>query len=333
MTITNHKTLKAIILALMISMLFPCSLMAQQAKRGDINGDNEVDVSDVTALISYILGSNTNVDPSQADVNRDNEVDVSDVTTLISYILGSYEFPPEMQEFTIGNVTFVMMPVEGGTFTMGATAEQGSDANDRELPVHEVTLSSYYIASTEVTQELWQAVMGSNPSYFKAAQLPVENVSWEDCQLFIATLNELTESNFRLPTEAEWEFAARGGNKSMGYKYAGGNNLDVVGWYSGNDSWPMLRGTGSYGTHYVATRGFNELELFDMSGNVHEWCQDWFGTYSAEAQTDPTGPASGTSRVYRGGSWYFDEWFCRVSFRNGTTPTYRSYGIGLRLAL
>ena len=123
------------------------------------------------------------------------------------------------------------------------------------------------------------------------------------------------------------------GKVSEGYKYSGSNNINLVSWYSGNDSWPMLRGTGSYGTHYVATRSFNELELFDMSGNVHEWCQDWLSAYSTDAQTNPTGPATGSSRVYRGGCWYFDEWFCRVSFRNGTAPTHRSYGIGLRLAI
>jgi formylglycine-generating enzyme required for sulfatase activity len=198
--------------------------------------------------------------------------------------------------------------------------------------VHEVTLSSFYIAQTEVTQALWQAVMGDNPSHFTGDLLPVENVSWNDCQQFVAALNDLTGQKFRLPTEAEWEFAARGGNESEGFKYAGSNNLPTVGWYSYNDSW-QLRGTGAYGTHPVATRNPNELMLYDMSGNVHEWCQDWFGNYSTGAQTNPTGPVSGTSRVYRGGSWYFDEWFCRVSFRNGVVPTYRSYGIGLRLAL
>jgi len=195
-----------------------------------------------------------------------------------------------------------------------------------------VTLSSYYIGQTEVTQALWTAVMGSWPSYFNGEFNPVEQVSWEDCQLFIAALNELTGRDFRLPTEAEWEFAARGGNQSEGYKYAGSNNLPVVAWYSYNDAWDV-RGSENYGTHTVATRNPNELMLFDMSGNVHEWCQDWYGGYGSEAQVNPAGPLSGTTRVYRGGSWYFDEWFCRVSFRNGVAPTYRSYGIGLRLAL
>ena len=207
-----------------------------------------------------------------------------------------------------------------------------SDANSRELPVHQVTVSSFYIGQTEVTQALWQAVMGDNPSYFHGPDLPVEQISWEDCQAFIAQLNRLTGCTFRLPTEAEWEFAARGGNESQGYKYAGGNDPASVAWYSYNDSWE-LRGTGYYGTHAVATRLPNELMLHDMSGNVHEWCQDWYGDYSSAAVTDPTGPAGGTGRVYRGGSWYFDEWFCRVSFRNQFSPTYRSYGIGMRLAL
>ena len=327
---SNHKTIS--LLATFMLML-PCATTAAGNSRGDINGDGNVNVSDVTSLISYILGNTITVDESQVDVNRDGSANVSDVTTLIGYVLGNITFSPEPEEFTVNDVTFIMMPVEGGAFTMGATAEQGNDANSRELPIHEVTLSTFYIGSTEVTQELWKAVMGNNPSYFQGDQRPVENVSWEDCQAFITVLNELTGREFRLPTEAEWEFAARGGNQSMGYKYSGSNDINLVGWYSGNDSWPMLKGTGSYGTHYVATRNFNELELFDMSGNVHEWCQDWFGPYSTDAQTDPTGPTTGANRVYRGGSWYFDEWFCRVSFRNGQTPSYRSYGIGMRLAL
>lgn len=298
---------------------------------GDVNGDGRVDVTDATSLISYLLGTNSAVEVGNADVNRDGRVDITDATLLISHLLGNYDFPPMEEEFDVNGVSFVMVPVEGGTFMMGATAEQGSDASSRERPVHEVTVSSFYIGQTEVTQELWFAVMGNYPSYFGGLDHPVESVSWEDCQQFIATLNALTGRNFRLPREAEWEFAARGGNASRGYKYSGSNDLSSVGWYAYNDSWEF-RGEGAYGTHAVATLMPNELMLYDMSGNVHEWCNDWYGGYSSGSQIDPTGPATGSARVYRGGSWYFDEWFSRVSFRNSNVPTYTSYGIGLRLA-
>ena len=233
--------------------------------------------------------------------------------------------PPSSQDrtFTVGGVTFKMIAVEGGTFTMGATSEQGSDAYDSEKPTHSVTLSSYSIGETEVTQALWQAVMGSNPSDFSGSNKPVEYVSWVYCQDFIRQLNALTGENFRLPTEAEWEYAARGGNKRRGYKYAGSNNIDNVAWYSDN--------SGSQ-THNVATKSPNELGLYDMSGNVWEWCQDWYGSYSSGSQTNPTGPESGGHRVYRGGSWYYDAGYCRVWYRGGSDPTYLNC-IGLRLAL
>ena len=303
--------------------------------RGDVDSSGSVNIADVTVLIDYLLsGEASAINLENAEVSGDGMVSINDVTSLIDYLLsGNWEpYAPQTETFTVNGVSFTMVIVEGGTFMMGATSEQGSDGNGRERPVHQVTLSSFYIAQTEVTQALWHAVMNDNPSYFGSPQQPVESVSWEDCQIFIATLNSLTGMAFRLPTEAEWEFAARGGNESMGYKYAGGNDPTSVAWYSYNESWE-LRGTGHHGPHNVATRTPNELMLYDMSGNVHEWCQDWYGDYSSNALTDPTGPANGTARVYRGGSWYFDEWFCRVSFRNSFSPTYRSYGIGLRLAL
>ena len=226
--------------------------------------------------------------------------------------------------FSIGNVRFEMVRVEGGTFTMGATAEQGSDVYDDEKPTHQVTLPSYYIGKTEVTQALWQAVMGSNPSHFKGSNLPVEEVSWEDCKTFIRKLNALTGKNFRMPTEAEWEFAARGGNKSRGYKYSGSNTLSDVAWYTDNSSST---------THPVATKASNELGIYDMSGNVWEWCSDWYGSYSSSSQYNPTGPNSGSGRVLRGGSWDGHARYCRVSFRDGSLPTRRDYYLGLRLAL
>ena len=226
--------------------------------------------------------------------------------------------------FSIGNVRFEMVRVEGGTFTMGATAEQGSDAYSDEKPTHQVTLSSYSIGKTEVTQALWQAVMGSNPSYFKGSNLPVEEVSWEDCQTFIRKLNALTGKTFRLPTEAEWEYAARGGNKSRGYKYSGSNTLSNVAWYDDNSADK---------THPVATKASNELGIYDMTGNVWEWCSDWYGSYSSSSQYNPTGSNTGSYRVYRGGSWSSNAWGCRISNRNYHTPTDSHYNLGLRLAL
>ena len=227
-------------------------------------------------------------------------------------------------KFTVNGVSFEMVRVEGGTFRMGATSEQGTDAYDWEKPVHSVTLSSYYIGKTEVTQALWQAVMGSNPSNFKGSNLPVECVSWNDCQEFIQKLNSLTGRNFRLPTEAEWEFACRGGNNSRGYKYSGSNDIDNVAWYWGNSGEK---------THPVGIKASNELGIYDMSGNVWEWCSDWYADYTSYSQTNPKGPQSGSGRVYRGGSWNGNARRCRSSNRDGNYPTSRYFDLGLRLAL
>ena len=217
-----------------------------------------------------------------------------------------------------------MVYVAGGTFTMGATSEQGSDAFDNESPTHSVTLSSYYICKYEVTQALWRAVMGNNPSNFKGDNLPVECVSWDDCQTFINRLNSYTGRNFRLPTEAEWEFAARGGNYSRHYKYSGSNYISDVAWYDGNSS---------NRTHPVGTKQANELGLYDMSGNVWEWCSDWYGSYSSYSQNDPTGPNSGSDRVLRGGSWCDGASYCRSSYRYYNSPGYRNINLGFRLVL
>lgn len=214
----------------------------------------------------------------------------------------------QIKEVQVNGVSFKMIYVAGGSFMMGATQEQTNYEND-ETPVHQVTLSDYYIAETEVTQELWCAVMGSNPSRFtRSSRNPVEMVSWHDCQSFIQRLNQLTGLRFRLPTEAEWEYAARGGNKSKGYKYSGSNRIDDVAWYDGN--------SGAV-THEVAKCYPNELGLYDMSGNVWEWCSDWYGSYSSVAQVDPSGAGTGSSRVNRGGSWYSSAQFvpCVLSRR------------------
>lgn len=238
--------------------------------------------------------------------------------------IGTSSYTPTVKTYEANGVSFQMVEVRGGTFTMGATNEQGSDADDNEKPAHSVTLSSYYIGKTEVTQELWQAVMGSNPSYYKGDRKPVECVSWDDCQTFISKLNSLTGKKFRLPTEAEWEFAARGGIKSKGYKYSGSNTIDDVAWYYSNSGKT---------THEMGTKSPNELGLYDMSGNVYEWCNDWFGNYSSSPSNNPTGPGSGTCRVNRGGSWGIIASYCRSSFRYDCTPGNRNNRLGLRLCL
>ena len=217
-----------------------------------------------------------------------------------------------------------MVYVSGGTFTMGGTSEQGSYTDSDEKPTHSVTLSSYYICKYEVTQALWRAVMGSNPSYSKGDNLPVENVSWYDCQTFIKRLNSYTGRNFRLPTEAEWEFTARGGNYSRRYKYSGSNYIGDVAWYGENSG---------DRTHPVGTKQANELGLYDMSGNVWEWCSDWDGSYSSYSQNDPTGPNSGSRRVMRGSSWYDIARYCRLSYRGSYAPGSRYDDLGLRLVL
>ena len=221
-------------------------------------------------------------------------------------------------------ISIDMVRVEAGTFTMGATAEM-KDPFDWEKPTHQVTLTNdYYIGKYEVTQALWQAVMGNNPSYFKGGNLPVEQVSWDDCQEFLSKLNSITGKKFRLPTEAEWEYAARGGKKSRGYQYSGSNNLSDVAWYDRKSN---------NKTHAVGTKQSNELGIYNMSGNVCEWCQDLFEEYSSSSQVNPTGANSGSHRVFRGGSWNGYARYCRSSYRNSISPDGRGYDFGLRLVL
>jgi formylglycine-generating enzyme required for sulfatase activity len=207
--------------------------------------------------------------------------------------------------------------VKGGTFTMG-------DAAIDDAKPHKVKLRSFYMQKTEVTQELWEAVMGSNPSYFKACpNCPVEQVSWDDIQQFISKLNAKTGKTYRLPTEAEWEYAARGGIKSKGYRYAGSNEIEAVAWYVGN----------SDKTHPVGQKKPNELGIYDMTGNVWEWCSDWYGEsyYNSSPGNKPQGPDNGEFRVIRGGSCYHDAVYCLVAYRNIRYPDNRRNGGGFRL--
>jgi formylglycine-generating enzyme required for sulfatase activity len=228
---------------------------------------------------------------------------------------------------TVGSVTFTMIPVKGGTFQMGATKEQTGEARKDEKPVHTVTLDNFQIGETEVSQALWREVMGSNPSTYKGNDLPVTNVTWEDCQEFIKKLNERTGKQFRLPTEAEWEFAARGGTASKGYMFSGSDEVRSVAWHNRDSN--RDRHNGPYA---IKSKDPNELGIYDMSGNVNEWCQDWFGDYTADPQTNPQGPATGKEHVYRGGSWWYYGMSCRVSRRNSGVKDVRGV-IGLRLAM
>ncbi len=237
----------------------------------------------------------------------------------------SQSFNEELAIPVNSNVYVELVKVEAGSFNMGATPEM-QEPYRNEKPVHRVTLTNnYYIGKYEVTQALWQAVMGSNPSQIKGDNLPVETVDWNDCQGFISKLNAMTGKRFRLPTEAEWEYAARGGKKSRGYQYSGSNTLGDVAWYDGNSG---------FKTHAVGTKQPNELGIYDMAGNVLEWCQDRYGSYSSSPQTNPTRAVGGAGRVNRGGSWYSSARDCRTSFRSTlVTSDIRSDDLGFRLVL
>ena len=223
----------------------------------------------------------------------------------------------------VNNYRFHMMLVKGGTFQMGA-ASTDATALENERPAHQVTLPDYYAGQTEVTRALWKTVMGSLPDGGEADNKPITNVNYDECQTFITQLNDLTGRHFRLPTEAEWEFAARGGNQSKGYLFAGSNNIDSVAWHEGNSE--KMK-------HNVGEKMPNELGIYDMSGNVFEWCSDWYGDYASNAQINPQGAASGTQRVGRGGGYRAEDNRCRVTRRIPTDPEQRMTTLGLRLVL
>jgi formylglycine-generating enzyme required for sulfatase activity len=241
------------------------------------------------------------------------------------------------QTFIVGDVTFKMVFVEGGPFQMGSDS-----GDDDERPVHNVTVSDFYMGEFEVTQALWQEVMGTTvyqqrdkfaPSWSMrgvGVDYPMYYVNYAEAEEFCGRLNQRLRSqlpagySFALPTEAEWEYAARGGNKTNTYTYSGSNYLSDVAWYADNSNST---------THAAGSKRANELGLYDMSGNVWEWCTDWYGSYSSSSQTDPRGPSSGSYRVLRGGSWYCSASNCRVAYRNFISPSRRFSSFGFRLAL
>ena len=319
---------------------------------GDVNEDSETNIADINAIITVILdGYSNQLDFLLADVNNDDEVNIADINMVIDVILNPNNYRLDVETFVANGVEFNMIYVEGGTFTMGTNPEPNDDwdpddweeyedPNEDTHPAHTVTVSSFQMGETEVTQELWEAVMGSNPSHYKGENgygdthdRPVENVSWYDCQEFIKKLNAITGKNFRLPTEAEWEFAARGGNKGDGHKDISGG-----GWFFDYDEW-YAHSPSTFAEYYRPVSvgwSCNELDIYDMSGNVSEWCNDWYGSYSAHPQVNPIGPITGENRVIRGPSF---EDFSQNNddfegiIRRYDDPTYKGWWIGLRLVL
>ena len=337
--------------------------------KGDVSDDNETLVeSGSPKELRGFLASYLEKDSAKRPALREYDIlqkDSSEDTISVNDV--PYAMPPEPTEckaisetkkkmtITVNGVSFDMIKVEGGTFWMGAhckkirksifhsepdtsTPNFDNQAHDIESPVHKVSLSSYYIGETQVTQELWHAVMGYNPSHFKGVQSwgkglyaqtvinsikqPVDDVSYDDIvNKFIPKLNNMTGKVFRLPTEAEWEFAARGGNESNGFKYAGSNRIEDVAWYNCKNP------------HPVRQLRDNELGIYDMSGNVAEWCLDWYEKYGSGSQSNPQGPPNGSYRVIRGGSWLDRARLCRVSDRSWNAPNERSFTTGFRLAI
>ena len=282
----------------------------------------DVDKSSVMAAIDRMVGELLGV-----KVNRQ--------MSQQAYQQPTYSQTPQSYVEDAGcGLNMKMVYVEGGSFRMGATPEQGSDADSDESPVHTVRLDSYYMAECEVTQAQWEKIMGTTiyqqrdkrgtqySMYGVGDNNPMYYVNWEEAQAFCRELSAMTGKTYLLPTEAQWEYAARGGNKSKGYKYSGSYAIDAVAWYDSN--------SGS-ATHWVKQKRANELGLYDMSGNVWEWCSDWYGSYSSSEQSNPTGAGSGQYRVLRGGSWRGDAGSCRVSNRGYDTPLCRCNYFGFRV--
>ena len=323
------KNLKKILLTL--ALLTLSLTAAANTQRGDVNSDGKVNMDDLTSMINYlVMNDMTGVSLEGADVDHNGFIGMDDLTLMIHYlVMNTWGDEPlvHTEVITVNGVSFTMVYVEAGTFAMGATDEQLDDALPDEYPAHKVTLTfDYYIAQTEVTRELWLAVMGELPDRTINGELqrPVTNVNRFDCALFVDYLSQMTGRIFRMPTEAEWEYAARGGKFSRGYKYAGSDDAAEVAWYTS--------GPGA-GLHPVAQKAANELGLYDMSGNASEWCQDWYVLYDSEPQTNPIGPESGQSNVHRGGGYLQPASMCRVAARNRLIPDKCADDLGLRIVM
>ncbi|KWW31033.1 MAG: sulfatase-modifying factor protein [bacterium P3] len=335
---------RRLVITLLISLT--CTLYAQQVSEVSFHLDNRELTIDYTldkpAAIRVRLSVDRGrtfgapLDNLSGDVGKTvqpgrRRIIAYDLRDLRGIDTGLVAFRVEIDDGSIevcvaDTVCFRMIPVAGGTFRMGCVRPSNRYNYDSELPLHDVTLSDYYIGQYEVTQGLWTAVMGENPSYWTGHDsLPVEQVSWNDVQLFIARLSQITGLHFRLPTEAEWEYAARGGNKSQGFAFPGTDQMPLdYAWFGSN-----AQGH----THPVGRKLPNELGLYDMAGNVWEWCSDWMGQYKSQPQTDPRGPLHGENRILRGGSINSPSFGCRVSDRSWYLPVngYRYYGFRLVL--
>ncbi len=331
----KHHYLLRTIFALFSSLAMLQAGAATEVVRGDVNGNGICGMDDLTTMINHLVYNTTPPAMWLADIDGNGTLGMDDLAALINYLVyGEWLWPDpvmppppdDAQVFTVNGVSFAMIHVEGGTFM------QGDATHAWTSPVHQVTLSSYWIGETEVTAELWYAVMGDSSVIASSGLRPAQRLSWDQSQEFISRLNELTGVTFHLPSEAQWEFAARGGNYSHGYRYSGSDNLDEVGWYSNNTyvGGPILP--------IVKTRMPNELGLYDMSGGAWEFCHD---TYKdpyiwTEPVTDPINgdscfPYPGNLKVIRGGDYNTYESYCEVSMRWATERATK-WG-GFRLAI
>ncbi|MBR1475498.1 MAG: SUMF1/EgtB/PvdO family nonheme iron enzyme [Muribaculaceae bacterium] len=299
---------------------FCLSSVARATSVGDVTGDGQVDIADVNAVINAMLGKAASAEQQAAsDVTGDGLVDIADVNAVINAMLGKVQ-PLD----ALAQLEADMVRVEGGTFDMGTPADAAAPcAHAWERPVHQVTLPSFMVCKHEVTQALWQAVMGSNPSTFRGERRPVETVSWHDAQMFVQRLVEKTGKPYRLLTEAEWEYAARGGAHHSDALYAGGDDLAQVAWYSANAAGE---------THPVGQLQPNALGLYDMSGNVLEWVEDTHADVYAAWPAANQYVVEGRDPVVRGGSWRWGGNYCRVGYRGYFPATASNSYLGLRLA-